>query len=1059
MTSDYEAITKHNERQLGLDTASRKTQICMYSDSTHFVYEILQNADDYGASAVLFSLSPSALTIEHDGQSFNTANVEAITYFGKSTSRDDLVKAGRFGVGFKSVFAFTATPIIISGSEHFKIHGLYRVAEYPYPEDLDRRRTRIVLPFNHEEEKPDYVDELMPAKDAYKKIAKRLTGLNMHTLLLTKNLREIRWEIDGQSGHYLREDKRRKGGRETMITDGDAESNYLVFARTPTWRGEEHRNVEVAFGLDKKGLLAPIDDYLYVLFSTTQETHLQFVINGPYRTNPSRETISEEDTFNCHLMKETSELLRVLLPDLRDRGLLTTNTLAVMPNATDRLRPFYSPLFETVVETFRTQDLVPTDEGKFASAANVLQGPAPVREVISNAEIAFLAGKEDACWAKGVVQNTRPDQFLKSLEIAQWGWKQLEEALESKYAGYGYYFSKIDDDDDAAWLDDRTDQWLQKLYLLLADAIARDECSEWTIQRCQIVRVTENRKQKHVPGSKAYFPKGRGYQDLPQVKAGIVRGRNKAQTKKIEEALVSLGVRQIGDEERIDLVLETYYRDEDARVAPQQHLDHMRQFIKWWKKEKSASKFDDEAIFRVVGSEDMHAAESCYLDSPLKTSGLGVIYSASHRGVPERHKLWTKYKELTADGLCDFAIACGVAANLSIEKQDCYHHPNQSGLREDYNRWGVRFTGTAINRDYTIKGLSALLKIKSHDVNRLIWDTVRQADPAKLEAAFRPNRQYELRKDKSSLVIALAKAEWIPDKRGHLRKPSAICKDELHPSFKYDNRNGWLDEIGFGEEARHASAEYKRKKEFATALGVRITIVDQLSSFSPEEQAELQNQFELMLRRRAKAKTAAERNQRESQPFHEALAGTFSQGGGSGCVDVPPGSRTSRNPGRRRSKLQSEIAAGIANEPSPDTRFTFGLCKKWKGKNDQVREKLLHWYGGHCQICSRTFSQRNNEPYFEGLYLVPFTKAEWIDRPGNVLCLCPWHSAMFQFGSKLIDTDLLADIEAFVPRAEGGTSEPVIILTLCGERVTVVFHEDHFLELQTMIQQSQQAAR
>ena len=64
---------------------------------------------------------------------------------------------------------------------------------------------------------------------------------------------------------------------------------------------------------------------------------------------------------------------------------------------------------------------------------------------------------------------------------------------------------------------------------------------------------------------------------------------------------------------------------------------------------------------------------------------------------------------------------------------------------------------------------------------------------------------------------------------------------------------------------------------------------------------------------------------------------------------------------------------------------------------------------------------------------------------------------MFQFGSKVMETDLLTDIDAFVPRAEGGTSEPVIILTLCGEHVTIVFHEDHFLELQTMIEESQRA--
>jgi len=311
MPSDYEAITKHNERQLGLDTASRKTQICMYSDSSHFIYEILQNADDYGATEVFFRLSKDELLIEHNGEPFVEENVKAITYFGKSTSRDDLVKTGRFGVGFKSVFAFTATPTVISGDEHFQIYGLYRVREHPYPSGFSRSRTRIILPFNHESEQPDYVENLMSRKEAYSKISSRLTGLNMNTLLFTRNIREIRWEIDGRTGHYLREDETDGKARWTTITDGEQLNKYLVFSRIPKWRNQEYKAVEIAFSVDEKNQLSSVDDFLYVLFATTQETHLQFIINGPFRTNPSRETISEDDHFNTHLIKETCVLMNV----------------------------------------------------------------------------------------------------------------------------------------------------------------------------------------------------------------------------------------------------------------------------------------------------------------------------------------------------------------------------------------------------------------------------------------------------------------------------------------------------------------------------------------------------------------------------------------------------------------------------------------------------------------------------------------------------------------------------------------------------------------------------
>ncbi|MCC6694359.1 MAG: hypothetical protein IT365_01900 [Candidatus Hydrogenedentes bacterium] len=1032
----------------------------MYSDLTHFVYELLQNADDYGATEVQFKLTATDVTVEHNGTPFTPENVFAITSFGESTSRDDMLKTGRFGVGFKSVFAFTATPIIVSGDEHFMIHGLYRVSEYPYPEDFPRGRTRIVLPFNHQIEKPDYVEDLMSAEEAYEKISARLTGLNMHTLLFTKSIREIRWEIDGASGHYLREDMVKGGSRHTTITDGQMLNKYLVFSRTPTWRGQAFKDVEIAFGLDRKDQITSIQDFLYVLFCTTQETHLQFILNGPYKTNPSRETISEEDSFNRHLMKETCQLLADTLPHLRDKGLLNTQFLGVLPNETDGLRPFYAPLLATVVERFQVDELVPTDDDRYAAARQVFQGPAALREIITPTELAFLGQAKMASWAKGVVQYTRPDNFLKALSIKQWGYQELQNALEARYGGRNYYMSYIPDAADVKWLEDRPDDWLQKLYMLLGDALGKEECDEWTIQHCRIVRVVENKAVNHVAGSKAYFPKGKSYRDLPQIKSAILRGKTKQQNKKIEDSLIALGVKQIGEEERIDLVLETYYGEDSAQVSRQQHLDHMRLFIKWWKKERSTTKFRGKPIFRIAGSEEMQSPDSCYLDTPLKSTGLGVIYRQSRQGISQKHKLWSRYREINSEGFCDFAVACGVAASLPIERQSCYYHPKQDVLRQDYNRYGTRFTNTGIDVDFNIPGLKALLRLQEIEINALVWDTLRKADPEVLEAQYRPNRTYATQNAKSSLVLTLAAAAWIPDAGNVFRKPADITRESLHPSFSYDDRNGWLIAIGFAEKARRATAEYRQKQEFARALGLDMELVDLLNGLPPEEQNESLAQITAMLRRRARAKAQALSNQQTSIPFHEALSDTFTQGNGhmsSGSMTETSG--TARNPDRRQAKLEAEVSQDIENEPSPDTRFTFGVCKKWKGKNDVVRQNLIHWYEGKCQICERTFLQRNSEPYFEGLYLVPYTKAEWIDRPGNVLCLCPWHSAMLQFGTKAADTDILSNIEAYVPSSKGGSARPAITLTLCGESATIVFHEDHFLELQVMIRESRKASR
>lgn len=1060
MPSDYEAITRHNERQLGLDTSSRKTQICMYSDSTHFIYEILQNADDYGATEIFFKLSKHELLIEHNGEPFTEENVKAITYIGKSTSRDDLVKTGHFGVGFKSVFAFTATPIIISGDEHFQIFGLYRVKEYPYPNSFSRLRTRMMLPFNHISERPDYVENLMSPEDAYSKISTRLTSLNMNSLLFTRNIREIRWEIDGRSGHYLREDNIDGVARRTTITDGEQLNKYLVFSKVPQWRNQEYKAVEIAFAVDDKHQLMPIDDFLcvlYVLFATTQETHLQFILNGPYRTNPSRETISEDDHFNVHLMKETCTLMKDMLPQIQGMGLLTTQFLSVLPNVKDKLRDFYTPLRDVIIETFRKHELVPTDDDRYAPAINVFQGPAQLREVISGKELPFFVGKDNVCWAKGVLPNSRADDFLQALGIQQWSWEQLQTVLDKKYGEYSY----DEDEKDISWLAERGDSWLQKLYILLADAIKRNECSEETLKQCRIIRVLEGGRETYVAGSRAYFPNGRKYKELPQVKHAILCGKNEQITNKIQESLIALGISKIGDEEQIDLILENFYGEESPGITDQKHLQHMSTFIKWWKKEKNARKFKGYTIFWAE-DDKLRKPDECYLDSPIHKSGLDIIYKDKNCNIPRKWKLWSGYRKLDGNDFCDFAISCGVDGGLTIEKLLCYIHtnhvhPNSSFLRQDY-KGGVKFTSTGIDHDYTIKGLPKLLKMKSRDVNLLIWRTVSKADPEVLEACFRPNKQCETRTDKSSLVITLSKAEWIPDKRGHFHKPCEITKEQLHPDLKYDNRNGWLDAIGFGENAKKASEEYQMRKEMASSLGMPVEIPDLLSKLTKEEREKANNEYKEILRRMHEERKRTQRLHKQDIPYHEALGKEFSsetRGITLNHKDTGGHGGSAWDPSRRQAKISEEIAEAMENEGKLGARSFFSLRKKWKGKNDQVRIALSEWYRGQCQICDETFIKRSGEPYFEGLYLVPYTTKGWVDRVGNVLCLCPLHSAMFMFGHREVDEDVIQQVMRLKTQAEGGGNRPVIRMKLCGNRIEIAFAEKHLIDLQEMIRASQ----
>ena len=126
----------------------------MYPDTAHFIYELLQNAEDMHATVARFILSENAIEFEHNGtkRSFNLADVDAITNIGNNAEkRNDVTAIGKFGIGFKAVFAYTDTPEIHSGDYHFKIEDVYVPTKVKNMRTVDPdgiEWTKFILPFN-----------------------------------------------------------------------------------------------------------------------------------------------------------------------------------------------------------------------------------------------------------------------------------------------------------------------------------------------------------------------------------------------------------------------------------------------------------------------------------------------------------------------------------------------------------------------------------------------------------------------------------------------------------------------------------------------------------------------------------------------------------------------------------------------------------------------------------------------------------------------------------------------------------------------------------------------
>ena len=215
MPSDYEKICEDNIRRRGeeFDDIGRLISERLYSDRSHFIYELLQNAEDAlerrvkqypdenDRCGVQFRLFRNGLEFRHFGALFNENDVEGISDVLKGTKTEDLGQIGKFGIGFKSVYAFTASPEIHSGDEHFVISRYIRPKEKIPDSDLEMEddETVFIFPFDRAD---------MPENEAFDLISSKLRELDPRVLLFLKRIDKIEWYVDAneEKGQYRKRD-------------------------------------------------------------------------------------------------------------------------------------------------------------------------------------------------------------------------------------------------------------------------------------------------------------------------------------------------------------------------------------------------------------------------------------------------------------------------------------------------------------------------------------------------------------------------------------------------------------------------------------------------------------------------------------------------------------------------------------------------------------------------------------------------------------------------------------------------------------------------------------
>ena len=398
--------------------------IKLYAEKTHFVYELLQNAEDVGATHVRFTQYNDRLEVIHNGEPFTQSNLQSLCDAAKSDKQDQIDKIGKFGIGFKSVFAICDKVMLYTEPENRQIEEetlprmAVRIDDYISPtllyEDwsLDAPyTTKFVFPYDVKMYKK-------PVEDLKIDVAKKLRDLGADVLLFMKNIQQIEYQIIGISqeldgGNIYRLDRESLGERiyriKTHGNTGRKESDnlYLIFSKNIDI-DDSKRTVDIAFSITEKDgkvrFNKALSPYISMYFPTETESKLNFIVQAPFDLTSNRSSLEEGSKHNEKLKVLLMNLYIEVIFEMKNRNWLTLELINLLPYDIDD-REFLSmswPFRSLHTKTFDMLDheaIIPASDGSYVTAKDAkIARSAKLTELFSGQKLDLLLGSKGAKW-------------------------------------------------------------------------------------------------------------------------------------------------------------------------------------------------------------------------------------------------------------------------------------------------------------------------------------------------------------------------------------------------------------------------------------------------------------------------------------------------------------------------------------------------------------------------------------------------------------------------------------------------------------------------------------
>jgi hypothetical protein len=819
-----------------------------YSDQAHFIYELLQNADDANATKSSFQLTADGLYFRHNGKIFfsvsnpktedkdkenNTlGHINSITSIANSNKTESSI--GKFGVGFKAVFQYTETPHIYDPNFQFKIERF--IIPIQLDKDLDNREadeTIFYFPFNKVG---------MPAEKAYSDILEKLKKLVFPTLFLS-NLQVVEWKTDSEVGKYTKTSTKPKQSDditykkvllnqqiELIQTTEKLEKieKLYLFTRSK----DENISYSIGFFLDEKNKLKPKKLSAFCFFPTKETTNLNFILHAPFLLTDSRELIHRTEEHNTEMVDLLSQLAADSLLILKELNLINDDIFEIIPYKEPEEDDFFAPFYRSIKEKFETEELLPTKDGSYAKKDNAYWAVSPdLTDLFSNEQLAELVENENAKWVFTTIGRTKDKEITDYIDGgSERYWYRKEPNLIKSNMDFE---NKIANLIASSFIANQSNDWLHKFYEYLSERKSYQD-------KFKTKPIFKDSQGNAVP---AFEQNGNDLHAILFLPSDEISSTYKTidpellKNKKTKEFIENLGVKQPSLKDEIyNHILSLFDTDEGIDTRP-----YFKKLFKYWREEGRPEDFiylikdksfvlyktsDDETTYRGTASDIYYPTEELltYFETKLNTKFVDL---------EDYHTFIKEEKEQQL--LKEFLLKLGVNELPIIKRGNPYNNPiDDENIKKIFDA-ELRKSGITPRMsklyDKRLDGLPEILKEITAEKSRILWYILAELIRNNNEFLVGKHKAGKYENFESSSIIWLKNKKWLLSKKNKFVSPFEITIDELADGYE---KNAELERLlGFkqsivlteaqiiaqkfesieeAEEARKALEE-KREKE------------------------------------------------------------------------------------------------------------------------------------------------------------------------------------------------------------------------------------------------------